>query len=119
MRRSQPPGIAVGSVCVYFPTKADLTTAMLTRFFVRPSPGILHVVRAECSPCSALRDPDGPRASMSVDWFAEMRRLPQEHAKKCEASNHTHGRGLQRVLGAGEAVDRAPRRTAGSGSVAT
>ena len=26
-------GIAVGSVYVYFPTKADLTTVVLTRFF--------------------------------------------------------------------------------------
>ena len=48
-------GIAVGSVYVYFPTKADLTTAVLTRFFEdnRARRGALHQL------CSALpRDPE-------------------------------------------------------------
>ena len=107
-------GIAVGSVYVYFPTKADLTAAVLTRFFdenlsdelcaVRPGERFTSYVRrfreALCAAC----------ADMSVDWFAEMRRLPRkEHAALEEVRGPmlTHiERGLARVLDADEAVVR-------------
>ncbi len=39
-------GIAVGSVYVYFPTKADLTAAVLTRFFDETFSEEFCVVRA-------------------------------------------------------------------------
>ena len=107
-------GIAVGSVYGYFPTKADLTAAVLTRFFeenlsdelcaVRPGERFTSYVRrfreALCAAC----------ADMSVDWFAEMRRLPRkEHAALEEVRGPmlTHiERGLARVLDADEAVVR-------------
>lgn len=107
-------GIAVGSVYVYFPTKADLTAAVLTRFFdetfsahfcvVRPAERFTSYVRRFRE---ALR---AARASVSVDWFAEMRRLPRkEHAALEEVRGPTLAhmeRGLVRVLDADEAVDR-------------
>ena len=78
-------GIAVGSVYGYFPTKADLTAAVLTRFFdenlsdelcaVRPGERFTSYVRRFRE---ALR---AARADMSVDWFAEMRRPPAQNRK--------------------------------------
>ena len=107
-------GIAVGSVYGYFPTKADLTAAVLTRFFeenlsdelcaVRPGERFTSYVRrfreALCAACS----------DMSVDWFAQMRRLPSAEHEALEAVRapmlaHIE-RGLARVLDADEAVDR-------------
>lgn len=107
-------GIAVGSVYVYFPTKADLTTAVLTRFFEDNLSDELCVVRAGERFTSYARrfraTLSEARASMSVDWFAEMRRLPRkEHAALEEVRGpmlaHME-RGLQCVLDADEAVDR-------------
>ena len=107
-------GIAVGSVYSYFPTKAELTAAVLTRFFdknlsdelcaVRPGERFTSYVRRfREALCTA-------RADMSVDWFAEMRRLPsgeQEALEAVRAPMLTHiERGLARVLNADEAVDR-------------
>ena len=107
-------GIAVGSVYGYFPTKADLTAAVLTRFFdenlsdelcaVRPGERFTsYVRRLREALCAA-------RADMSVDWFAEMRRLPrgeQEALVAVRAPMLAHiERGLARVLDVDEAVDR-------------
>ena len=106
-------GIAVGSVYGYFPTKADLTAAVLTRFFDENSP-------TSCAPCAPVTLTSyvrrfrealcAARADMSVDWFAEMRRLPsseQEALEAVRAPMLTHiERGLMRVLDADEAVDR-------------
>ena len=85
-------GIAVGSVYVYFPTKADLTTVVLTRFFDETFSEEFCVVRAGEHFTSYARrfraTLSEARASMSVDWFAEMRRLPARStlpSKKCEA----------------------------------
>ena len=108
-------GIAVGSVYGYFPTKADLTAAVLTRFFdenlfdelcaVRPGERFTSYVRRFREALCAAR------VDMSVDWFAEMRRLPSGEQKALEAVRApmlTHiERGLARVLDADEAVDRA------------
>lgn len=108
-------GIAVGSVYGYFPTKADLTASVLTRFFeenlseelcaVRPGERFTSYVRRFCEALSAAR------AEMSVDWFTEMRRLPSGEREALEAVRapmlaHIE-RGLSRVLNADEAVDRA------------
>ena len=107
-------GIAVGSVYGYFPTKADLTAAVLTRFFdenlsdelcaVRPGERFTSYVRRFREALCAAR------ADMSVDWFAEMRRLPsgeQEVLEAVRAPMLAHiERGLTRVLDADEAVDR-------------
>ena len=107
-------GIAVGSVYGYFPTKADLTAAVLTRFFdenlsdelcaARPGERFTSYVRRFREALSSAR------ADMSVDWFAEMRRLPsgeQEALEAVRAPMLTHiERGLARVLDADEAVDR-------------
>ena len=107
-------GIAVGSVYGYFPTKADLTAAVLTRFFeenlseelcvVRPGERFTSYVRRFRE---ALRS---ARADMSVDWFTEMRRLPSGEREALEAVRapmlaHIE-RGLARVLNADEAVVR-------------
>ena len=105
-------GIAVGSV--YFPTKADLTAAVLTRFFDETFSEEFCVVRAGERFTSYARrfraTLSEARASMSVDWFAEMRRLPRkEHAALEEVRGPMLARmerGLQRVLDADEAVDR-------------
>ena len=108
-------GIAVGSVYGYFPTKADLTATVLTRFFdenlsdelcaVRPGERFTSYVRRFREALCAAR------ADMSVDWFAEMRRLPaieQEALEAVRAPMLAHiERGLGRVLDADEAVDRA------------
>ena len=107
-------GIAVGSVYGYFPTKADLTAAVLTRFFdenlsdelcaVRPGERFTSYVRRFREALCAAR------ADMSVDWFAEMRRLPgteQEALEAVRAPMLAHmERGLARVLEADETVDR-------------
>ena len=107
-------GIAVGSVYGYFPTKADLTAAVLIRFFeenlseelcvVRPGERFTSYVRRFREALSSVR------AQMSVDWFTEMRRLPSaEHAAldAVRAPMLAHiERGLARVLDADEAVDR-------------
>ena len=73
-------GIAVGSVYGYFPTKADLTAAVLTRFFEENLSEELCVVRPGERFTSYVRRFRealiSSRAQMSVDWFAEMRRLP-------------------------------------------
>ena len=107
-------GIAVGSVYGYFPTKADLTAAVLTRFFeenlsdelcaVRPGERFTSYVRRFREALCAVR------SDMSVDWFTEMRRLPcKEHAALEEVRGpmlaHME-RGLVRVLEMDEAVDR-------------
>ena len=108
-------GIAVGSVYGYFPTKADLTAAVLTRFFdenlsdelcaVRPGERFTSYVRRFREALSSAR------ADMSVDWFAQMRRLPsaeQEALEAVRAPMLAHiERGLARVLDGDEAVDRA------------
>ena len=85
-------GIAVGSVYGYFPTKAGLTAAVLTRFFDETFTEEFCVVRAGERFTSYARrfraTLSEARASMSVDWFAEMRRLPARStlpSKKCEA----------------------------------
>ncbi len=107
-------GIAVGSVYGYFPTKADLTAAVLTRFFdenlsdelCAMHPGerfTSYVRRFREALCAA-------RSDMSVDWFTEMRRLPSSEQKALEAVRapmlaHIE-RGLMRVLDTDEAVVR-------------
>ena len=107
-------GIAVGSVYGYFPTKADLTAAVLTRFFeenlsdelcaVRPGERFTSYVRRFREALCAAR------SDMSVDWFAEMRRLPSGEHEALEAVRApmlTHmERGLVRVLEMDEAVVR-------------
>ena len=107
-------GIAVGSVYGYFPNKADLTAAVLTRFFdenlsdelcaVRPGERFTSYVRRFREALCAAR------SGMSVDWFAEMRLLPsaeQEALEAVRAPMLVHiERGLARVLDADEAVDR-------------
>lgn len=107
-------GIAVGSVYGYFPTKADLTAAVLTRFFeenlsdelcaVRPGERFTSYVRRFREALCAAR------AGMSVDWFAEMRRLPgaeQQALETVRATMLAHiERGLVRVLDADESVVR-------------
>ena len=107
-------GIAVGSVYGYFPTKADLTAAVLTRFFDENLSDELCVVR----PCERFTSYvrrfhealSSARVDMSVDWFAEMRRLPsseQEALAAVRAPMLAHiERGLARVLDMDEAVDR-------------
>ena len=107
-------GIAVGSVYGYFPTKADLTAAVLTRFFeenlsdelcaVRPGERFTSYVRRFREALCAAR------ADMSVDWFAEMRRLPRSEHEALEAARgpmlaHME-QGLQHVLDADPAVVR-------------
>ena len=107
-------GIAVGSVYGYFPTKANLTAAVLTRFFEENLSGELCAVRPGERFTSYVRRFHealcAARADMSVDWFAEMRRLPsaeQEALEAVRAPMLTHiERGLVRVLDADEAVDR-------------
>lgn len=107
-------GIAVGSVYMYFPTKADLTAAVFTRFFgqalfeeccrVDGSESFVDYVRK-------LRGALGAAlAQMDVDWFAEMRRLPRSEHEALEAARgpmfaHME-QGLQYVLEADPAVVR-------------
>ena len=108
-------GIAVGSVYLYFPTKADLTAAVLTRFFA-------ETLFEECCAVregerftayarrfhGALRD---AIAAPGIDWFAQMRRLPDSERSALETARapmmaHME-QGLQRVLEADGSVDRA------------
>ena len=107
-------GIAVGSVYMYFPTKADLTAAVFTRFFgqalfeeccrVDGSESFTDYVRK-------LRGALGAAlADMEVDWFAEMRRLPRSEHEALEAARgpmlaHME-QGLQYVLDGDPAVVR-------------
>ena len=107
-------GIAVGSVYLYFPTKADLTAAVFTRFFGQ-------ALFEECCKVSGresftdyvrkLRGALGDAlAQMDVDWFAEMRRLPRSEHEALEAARgpmlaHME-QGLQHVLEADPAVVR-------------
>lgn len=107
-------GIAVGSVYVYFPTKADLTAAVLTRFFDETFSDEFCAVRSGERFTSYVRrfrtTLSQARTAMSIDWFTEMRRLSRkEHVALEEVRGPmlTHmERGLQRVLDADEAVDR-------------
>ena len=107
-------GIAVGSVYGYFPTKADLTAAVLTRFFDEYLSDELCAMRSGERFTSYVRRFRealcAARADMNVDWFVEMRRLPsgeQEVLEAVRAPMLAHiERGLTRVLDADEAVDR-------------
>ena len=107
-------GIAVGSVYMYFPTKADLTAAVFTRFFgqalfeeccrVDGRESFTDYVRKLHD---ALSEALG---QMDVDWFAEMRRLPRSEHEALEAARgpmlaHME-QGLQHVLEADPAVAR-------------
>lgn len=91
-----------------------MTAAVLTRFFdenlsdelcaVRPGERFTSYVRRFREALCAAR------ADMSVDWFAEMRRLPSSEQEALEAVRapmlaHIE-RGLARVLDVDEAVDR-------------
>ena len=107
-------GIAVGSVYMYFPTKADLTAAVFTRFFgqalfeeccrVDGNESFVDYVRK-------LRGALGVAlADMDVDWFAEMRRLPRSEHEALEAARgpmlaHME-QGLEHVLEGDPAVVR-------------
>ena len=107
-------GIAVGSVYGYFPTKADLTAAVLTRFFdenLSDELCAVHLGERFTSYVRRFREAlCAARADMSVDWFAEMRRLPgaeQQALETVRAPMLAHiERGLVRVLDADEAVVR-------------
>ena len=107
-------GIAVGSVYGYFPTKADLTAAVLTRFFDENLSDELCAMRSGERFTSYVRRFRealcAARADMNVDWFVEMRRLPsgeQEVLEAVRAPMLAHiERGLTRVLDADEAVVR-------------
>jgi len=107
-------GIAVGSVYMYFPTKADLTAAVFTRFFgqalfeeccrVDGNESFVDYVRKIRGALGAAL------ADMDVDWFAEMRRLPRSEYEALEAARvpmlaHME-QGLQYVLEADPAVVR-------------
>ena len=107
-------GIAVGSVYMHFPTKADLTAAVFRRFFgqalfedccrVDGSESFVDYVRK-------LRGALGAAlVDMDVDWFTEMRRLPRSEHEALEAARGpmlTHmEQGLQHVLEADPAVVR-------------
>ena len=107
-------GIAVGSVYMYFPTKADLTAAVFTRFFGQ-------ALFEECCKVDGrgsftdyvrkLRSALGAAlGEMDVDWFAEMRSLPRSEHEALEAARgpmlaHME-QGLQYVLDADPAVVR-------------
>ena len=107
-------GIAVGSVYMYFPTKADLTAAVFARFFgqalfeeccrVNGSESFVDYVR------KLRRALSEALADMEVDWFAEMCRLPHSEHEALEAARGpmlTHmEQGLQHVLEADPAVVR-------------
>lgn len=107
-------GIAVGSVYGYFPTKADLTAAVLTRFFdenLSDELCAVHLGERFTSYVRRFREAlCAARADMSIDWFVEMRRLPSSEQEALEAVRapmlaHIE-RGLIRVLDADEAVVR-------------
>lgn len=107
-------GIAVGSVYMYFPTKADLTAAVFTRFFAQA----LFEECCRVDGCESftdyvrkLRGALGEALEeMDVDWFAEMRRLPRSEHEALEAARgpmlaHME-QGLQHVLDADPTVVR-------------
>lgn len=108
-------GIAVGSVYIYFPTKAELTAAVLKRFFaetffeehcaVREGEGFTSYLRRFHDALSEAI------AAMNVDWFAQMRRLPDSERCALETARapmmaHME-QGLRHVLDADDAVVRA------------
>ena len=99
---------------MYFPTKADLTAAVFTRFFgqalfeeccrVDGRESFTDYVRKLRSALGAALE------EMDVDWFAEMRRLPRSEHEALEAARgpmlaHME-QGLQYVLEADPAVVR-------------
>ena len=107
-------GIAVGSVYMYFPTKADLTAAVFTRFFGQALFEECCRVDGRESFADYVRKLRGALgaalAQMDVDWFAEMRRLPRSEHEALEAARgpmlaHME-QGLQHVLDADSAVVR-------------
>lgn len=107
-------GIAVGSVYMYFPTKADLTAAVFTRFFGQALFEECCRVDGRESFTDYVRKLRGALgdalAQMDVDWFAEMRRLPRSEHEALEAARgpmlaHME-QGLHHVLDAGPAVVR-------------
>ena len=107
-------GIAVGSVYMYFPTKADLTAAVFTRFFAQALFEECCRVDGRESFTDYVRKLRGALgdalAQMDVDWFAEMRRLPRSEHEALEAARgpmlaHME-QGLQHVLEADPAVVR-------------
>ena len=107
-------GIAVGSVYMYFPTKADLTAAVFTRFFGQALFEECCKVDGRESFTDYVRKLRGTLgealAQMGVDWFAEMRRLPRSEHEALEAARspmlaHME-QGLQYVLEADPAVVR-------------
>ena len=108
-------GIAIGSVYAYFPTKADLTAAVLTRFFEEHlSKELCAVLPGErfTSYARRLRDAlTSVRSTMSVDWFAQMRRLPERERDALEAARAPVmtpvERAMRAVLDADEAVAHA------------
>lgn len=108
-------GIAVGSVYVYFPTKADLTAAVLTRFFDETFSDEFCAVRSGERFTSYVRrfrtTLSQARTAMSVDWFAEMRGLPERERDALETARapmmaHLE-RGMCGVLEADETANRA------------
>lgn len=107
-------GIAVGSVYMYFPTKADLTAAVFTRFFGQALFEECCRVDGRESFTDYARKLRGALsealAQMDVDWFAEMRRLPRSDYEALEAARgpmvaHME-QGLQYVLEGDPAVVR-------------
>ena len=107
-------GIAVGSVYMYFPTKADLTAAVFTRFFGQALFEECCRVDGRESFTDYVRKLRGALGDaltqMDVDWFAEMRRLPRSEHEALEAARgpmlaHME-QGLQHVLDADSAVVR-------------
>lgn len=107
-------GIAVGSVYMYFPTKADLTAAVFTRFFGQALFEECCKVDGRESFTDYVRKLRGTLgealAQMGVDWFAEMRRLPRSEHEALEAARspmlaHME-QGLQYVLDVDPAVVR-------------
>lgn len=107
-------GIAVGSVYMYFPTKADLTAAVFTRFFGQALFEECCKVDGRESFTDYVRKLRGALGAaleeMDVDWFAEMRRLPRSEHEALEAARgpmlaHME-RGLQHVLEGDPAVVR-------------
>ena len=99
---------------MYFPTKADLTAAVFTRFFGQALFEECCQVDGRESFVDYVRKLRGALdvalAEMDVDWFAEMRRLPRSEHEALEAARapmlaHME-QGLQYVLEADPAVVR-------------
>ena len=107
-------GIAVGSVYMYFPTKADLTAVVFTRCFGQALFEECCKVDGRESFTDYVRKLRGALgealAQMNVDWFAEMRSLPRSEHEALEAARgpmlaHME-KGLQHVLEGDPAVVR-------------